>query len=369
MHLSGLRKKLGFAWLLMAFVICLWAQFQARPYKSGGQLGLFAERLAVVAKGSLELPISIREVFNSAAKALENDPMHLAILDGKPLRGEQLKDLSPGYRLLTRSASEVSESEEFVQARSRIYLCLALLAVILSLALSLPLIGRCSLQNSLRPMSKWGVGEVLALFMGWHVFSMLALAPVVQTLFLKCGLSSLTSVVAYQLTNYGLMLFVLQKIKPACWNLNFPCSFVFTGLGYFMCYALVYSCNAVLMQLVDGELSSNNPLLDLFSAAGTLGILALASLVILIGPMFEEIVFRGWLFAGLREHTGNGRAIVISAGLFSLVHADLMATPALFALGCIFAWVALRAGSLWPSILLHALWNASSFVFVLANLP
>jgi membrane protease YdiL (CAAX protease family) len=96
---------------------------------------------------------------------------------------------------------------------------------------------------------------------------------------------------------------------------------------------------------------------------------ALAFMVVVVGPTFEELIFRGWLLGGLREHWGDSRALVVSSGLFALIHGDPWATPALFLLGCVFGWVYLRSGSLYASIILHAMWNATTFTFLLANMP
>jgi membrane protease YdiL (CAAX protease family) len=77
------------------------------------------------------------------------------------------------------------------------------------------------------------------------------------------------------------------------------------------------------------------------------------------------VFFRGFLFPILRARAGVAWGVVITAALFSLVHA--LGSPAealivLFVLGAGLCLLYLRTGSLLPCIGLHALNNAISFV-------
>ena len=85
--------------------------------------------------------------------------------------------------------------------------------------------------------------------------------------------------------------------------------------------------------------------------------LAVVSLVI-VGPLVEEIVFRGLLFGGLASRIGVFAAALIVAGLFGIVHADLVLFPTLAGLGFVSALAYARSGNLWTSVTLHALNNA-----------
>lgn len=76
-----------------------------------------------------------------------------------------------------------------------------------------------------------------------------------------------------------------------------------------------------------------------------------------VAPVVEELFFRGFLFAGLRQRLGWVKAGLISAALFSLVHFTPTAMPPIFLLGCIFALLYEKSRSLWPAILVHATMN------------
>ena len=80
----------------------------------------------------------------------------------------------------------------------------------------------------------------------------------------------------------------------------------------------------------------------------------------LLGPLAEELLFRGFLF-GLLVQVARWRlstAIVFSAVSFGLAHdGNLAQSLALAAGGAVMAWVTYRWRSLWPAIALHGAMN------------
>ena len=93
-------------------------------------------------------------------------------------------------------------------------------------------------------------------------------------------------------------------------------------------------------------------------------------LTVLAAPFFEEVLFRGVLFAGLRDSLGPWTAGLASSMLFALLHSDPQALLVLTVLGGIFAALYHKTGSLWPAILAHSLWNGATvaaMVLLMAN--
>jgi membrane protease YdiL (CAAX protease family) len=80
-------------------------------------------------------------------------------------------------------------------------------------------------------------------------------------------------------------------------------------------------------------------------------------LVGLLGPIAEEIFFRGFVLPGLIKRLGVGRALVISSLVFGLFHIDPGAIVPTFALGLALGWVYVKTGSIWPAIFAHGLHN------------
>jgi len=89
-------------------------------------------------------------------------------------------------------------------------------------------------------------------------------------------------------------------------------------------------------------------------------IIAFIALVV-IAPIAEEILFRGYTFQGVRRKFSWPVAAVVSAGLFGLAHMQLNVGIDTFALGFVACVLLEKTGSLWPAILLHAIKNSIAF--------
>ena len=74
------------------------------------------------------------------------------------------------------------------------------------------------------------------------------------------------------------------------------------------------------------------------------------------GLPFEEFLFRGIAYQGLRRTLGPGLAALGSAALFALVHPPAAMAP-VFLLGVACAVGVQRTGSLAAAILTHAIYN------------
>lgn len=76
----------------------------------------------------------------------------------------------------------------------------------------------------------------------------------------------------------------------------------------------------------------------------------------------EELAFRGLWARALAQRFGIATAIVITAPVFGAYHlASAQLLPATV-LGSVLAWACLRAGSLWISIAIHAVNNATAIL-------
>jgi membrane protease YdiL (CAAX protease family) len=90
---------------------------------------------------------------------------------------------------------------------------------------------------------------------------------------------------------------------------------------------------------------------------------------VIIAPLAEEVFFRGFVFAGLRQQYDWKKATLISSALFAVIHVTPTAMIPVFILGCIFAFLYHRSNSIWPAILMHVSTNALSLglAYMLAN--
>lgn len=115
--------------------------------------------------------------------------------------------------------------------------------------------------------------------------------------------------------------------------------------------------------------SSDNPVISqIIQIANATEPLAVAMFYFTLGvmaPFFEEILFRGFMFAALKPRIGAPLAIVLSAATFAGMHFDKGGALMLFAIGFVLAFTFNRTRSLIPSMIAHGLWNAGTFTLVL----
>jgi membrane protease YdiL (CAAX protease family) len=119
-------------------------------------------------------------------------------------------------------------------------------------------------------------------------------------------------------------------------------------MGYGAVYELV-SGGPLDKQLVSLFLKSEN-LLQLFGTVLVVGIAI---------PFYEEVFFRGFLFASLDRRWGGKTALVVSSVFFAIVHGLTFFVPLLF-LSFLIGWLRLKTGNLRMSFYLHASNNSFS---------
>ena len=107
---------------------------------------------------------------------------------------------------------------------------------------------------------------------------------------------------------------------------------------------------------------------DLVWASPSLTAMSLIEYVI-FAPLFEELAFRGLLFAILRRKFRFLPAALISAGIFGVAHGyGLVGLLSVCWSGVLWAWIYEKTGSLLPGILAHAINNLLVCLAVMALL-
>jgi len=85
--------------------------------------------------------------------------------------------------------------------------------------------------------------------------------------------------------------------------------------------------------------------------------------ICLIGPLAEEVIFRGAILRRLLEkHWNPWFAIVISALFFAVAHGNYAQGFTALVIGIFMGWVFYRTRSIWPCFFIHALNNTAATV-------
>ena len=144
------------------------------------------------------------------------------------------------------------------------------------------------------------------------------------------------------------------------------------GLGFFtLAFAAVMAVAMLLSPVLRHAEPPQKELLDLLAhIRGPLAVVLVFLTVAVAAPIFEELLFRGfllpWLGSRLEARLGPGRgwflAIAITAVTFGAMHMQPWGMPTLSTLGFVLGLAYVRTGNLGTSILVHGLWNGSVFI-------
>ena len=82
------------------------------------------------------------------------------------------------------------------------------------------------------------------------------------------------------------------------------------------------------------------------------GMLLMLVWTCLVAPVTEEYMFRGMMLRTLSKH-GAGFGIVSTAFAFGMMHGNMAQTPMAFLIGLVMGYVAMKAGGIRQTILIH----------------
>ena len=83
-------------------------------------------------------------------------------------------------------------------------------------------------------------------------------------------------------------------------------------------------------------------------------------MAVVLAPIVEELVFRGFIFNAILRRLPFVYAMIASGAIFGAAHADIAVFFPLAAGGMVLATVYYFSGSLWSSMLAHGIFNAAN---------
>jgi membrane protease YdiL (CAAX protease family) len=120
-----------------------------------------------------------------------------------------------------------------------------------------------------------------------------------------------------------------------------------------VCFVLL----AWIMQLFSYEPSPQN-VVEIYLKKNTGPYLFLFTVFVAgLGPVLEELFFRGFIYPALKQRMGIAKAMVVTAAVFAAFHMSLAAFLPIFFLGLFLTYLYESTGSLVPSISAHVLHN------------
>ncbi len=123
--------------------------------------------------------------------------------------------------------------------------------------------------------------------------------------------------------------------------------------------------SAALLNGVWPDMGAQSPVQLLEGTKSPLVKVLMAATAVIVAPLTEELLFRGFLFGVFKRYTDTYFAGLVSAVLFAAVHAHVGTFLPLLALGLIFAAVYEMTGCLLVTMFMHALFNGAQVVLML----
>jgi hypothetical protein len=171
-----------------------------------------------------------------------------------------------------------------------------------------------------------------------------------------------------------ILFWLVHRAWPSLWARAMPPGFGFTAPFARRWYVMALliglvmpPLGALITQLLAHGHEVTQNVQELSQHASSYLRLPLAIVAVTVGPMIEELMFRGVLLSALLRRMSTATSIAVCAVLFGAVHLGGLdfqwyALPNLTLLAVALCWLRLKSGSLWPSILAHGVYNLFALV-------
>ncbi len=222
----------------------------------------------------------------------------------------------------------------------------------------------------------WQVLIIGFFFIGQFVLPLLLGILGIDISVLNLRLQAGFILVTYVLMAMGGLSVLYFSLKPffplssEWFKLEWRGNWFFWGLGgYLVALPLVVLISLINQQIWQGQ-GGSNPILFLALQAQDRVALAIFFLTASVAaPIFEEIIFRGFLLPSLTRYLPVWGSIAVSSLIFSAAHLSLSEVLPLMTLGIVLGFVYTRSRNLLASMLLHGLWNSGTLfsLFVLGS--
>ncbi len=126
----------------------------------------------------------------------------------------------------------------------------------------------------------------------------------------------------------------------------------------FFAYPLILLSDAIMQRFFGGGSSKQN-IVEFFSGSRTIQQrMMIIVFAVAIAPVFEEFLFRFFIYGVLKRYFGRLLGVTFSALLFAAAHAHLPSFAPLFVLGSCFAIAYEWSGSILVAMTMHSLFNS-----------
>lgn len=135
-------------------------------------------------------------------------------------------------------------------------------------------------------------------------------------------------------------------------------------MGYAVYLALTISFTLLIQVIWQGFNADQAQLIGFQGLSGTYEYLLAFTALVIIAPIVEELLFRGYLFGKLRAKLGFWTAALATSVLFGFVHMQWNVGVDVFALSLVLCYIREKTGAIWAGIALHMIKNSIAFALL-----
>ena len=225
----------------------------------------------------------------------------------------------------------------------------------------------------------WKGGTVVSVMILWFASFLLVghigLPSAVRWLGFNCRELSTRGLALYSLSADVVEMFVGLGVLYQCLRPYFPLpkrwfpvSFkgkwwkeVLLGCTVFPIVSTLNNLNSSLMPIPSSSLPAS-PWEQSLLSNDIVSILFYVAVVSFVAPIWEEMIFRGFLLPSFTRYFRLDLSILLSSLVFALAHFSMERLIPLTFLGMLMCVVYIRSKNILAPIILHSLWNAFAFV-------
>lgn len=288
---------------------------------------------------------------------------------GHPVRGEARR--IPSEIEILRAFEKAAEGSHFFKAVSSAFTLVVFLGILIDIRFVWRRILRGTPWSLVESAVGWGRADVAKVIVVFFMafFSLAAFYPLCG--YCHGGASDISFTVTVQFLAELAALCVLFQCVSSRWRSALGqlglapgnvLSHVATGVrgyvGFLPLLLLLTWFTEAAARRVGVRLEPQEQIGFFFADLSSPSLVFLVVFVAVVGPVFEEVFFRGFAYQALRRRWGRWPSIVFTALLFSTLHASLSVFLPIVGLGVLLACVFESSGSLVPSIVIHICQNS-----------
>lgn len=177
---------------------------------------------------------------------------------------------------------------------------------------------------------------------------------------------------------YGLGLFILllvpvviqkknwQKIRELFAITRWPILKDFTNavLAFLPYFAISIALQTIVAAFVSDFNADQAQDVGFSDISGTWQLVLAFIALVILAPLAEELIFRGFVFGNARSKLGFWPAAIITSAFFGFVHGQWNVGLDTFVLSMALCFLRERTGTIWAGVILHAIKNALAYTLL-----